>query len=109
MNRLLLTAALTAFSLTAVGDDAPTSRAECVLKWMPGVMNDVVAEAVVDHCRDTLVGSRFNATPRKPGEGGMRDAFECIHRYAASTTSRDAAEAIQDACDDLYPGRVSGW
>lgn len=80
-----------------------TSRAECILTYMPGVMNDTVADLVIDFCRDTYFGSKYSAKPRASGEGGMRDAFDCTLQKAASTTNRDVADAIHKACKELYP------
>ena len=107
MKHPILTALLLTLPLTATAGF--TSRAECVLHWMDGVMNDRVAEAVVRHCKDTLIGSKYNAKPREPGGDGLDNAFECIHRHAAATTSEEAVEAIEDACEALYPKQGPDW
>lgn len=107
MKRTLLTPLLLALAVSANAE--PTSRAACVLQWMPGVMNDRVAEAVVEHCNATLIGSKYNAKRREAGEDGIGNAFECFHRHAAATTSDDAAAAIDDACKALYPRRPFAW
>ena len=111
MKRTILTVLLLAlpFTATAQGQTQFTSRAECVLHWMDGVMNDQMAEAVVRHCKDTLVGSKYNAKPRAPGADGLNNAFECLHRHAAATTSEEAVDAIEDACKALYPRQGSDW
>ena len=100
MKKCLMITALAIAAVPALADN--DARALCVLEYMPGVQNDVVADAVVKYCNDAYYGSKRYAGQSKAAATAYNGAFDCLYRNAASSRSEDAVEAIEDACDQLY-------
>lgn len=81
----------------------PGDRAECILEMMPGVKNDIVADAVIDYCKDRFYGSKHNAKARDTGGQPLRSVMECLKKYAFDTENETGVKAMRDACEALYP------
>lgn len=74
--------------------------ATCILDKMPGVANDVAANAVYRVCVDKHPGDVEQGAGR--GFFGYANGAECITAKAKDTRSARAAQIIGFACRKLY-------
>lgn len=94
------TAVLAALFLPAV---AQAGYAECLLKRLPGVQNDVAANAIMQTCQMENPGG-IQAVAQGSGRGWFshKSGAECTAKTAADTRSNRAAALIRQACMRLY-------
>ena len=92
---------LPALLLAAVAGPAfAANYATCILDKMPGVVNDVAANAVYRVCVDKHPGDVEQGAGR--GFFGYASSTECIAAKAKDTRSARAAQIIGFACKKLY-------
>lgn len=78
--------------------------ATCLLDKLPGVANDVAANAIVQTCSSKFPGG-FQTVGLGSGRGdwfGFKSGAECTAKKAADTRSDRAAHMIGAACRRLY-------
>lgn len=79
------------------------NMATCLLDRLPGVANDVAAQAVFQVCTSKHPGG-IQAVPQGSGRGllGYKSGADCTAARASDTRSIRAAELIGVACRRLY-------
>lgn len=77
--------------------------ATCILDKMPGVANDVAANAVRQVCRAEHP-TGMDGVVQGSGRGffGFKSGAECVVKKAGETRSQSAAATIGAACRKLY-------
>lgn len=83
--------------------------ATCLLDKLPGVANDVAANAIVQTCTAKFPGG-FQTVGLGSGRGdwfGFKSGAECTAKKAADTRSERAALMIGAACRRLYEDPAS--
>lgn len=98
MRYLILVAGMS-FAVPSMG----ANMATCLLDRLPGVANDVAAQAVFQVCSAEHPGG-IQAVPQGDGRGmlGFKSGPECTAKKAGDTRSTRAAELIGMACRRLY-------
>lgn len=88
---------------TAAGPVFAANYATCILDKMPGVANDVVAQSVLQVCRQKHPGG-FDAVKNGSGRGffGYKSGAECTIKKAEDTRSMQGAAMIRASCIRLY-------
>lgn len=96
--RLLLLAATLLIPIAA-----EANFAKCLLDRLPGVQNDVAANAIWRACNDQNPGG-FTAVKQGSGRGwfSFKSGDECTAKKAGDTRSHRAAALINSACRRLY-------
>jgi hypothetical protein len=86
--------------------------AECLIDNLPGVANDVAANAIMQTCQAKNPGG-IQAVAQGSGRGwlGYKSGAECTAKKAADTRSNRAAALIRQACMRLYdePKPIIDW
>lgn len=95
--------AITIPALLLAAPALATNMATCLLDRLPGVANDVAAQAVFQVCSAEHPGG-IQAVPQGDGRGmlGFKSGPECTVKRASDTRSTRAAELIGMACRRLY-------
>ena len=103
IKRTAITFALAALAAPALA----ANMATCLLDRLPGVANDVAAQAVFQVCASEHPGG-IQAVPQGDGRGllGFKSGADCTAKKASDTRSTRAAELIGVACRRLYDAPV---
>lgn len=82
---------------------AQANFAKCLLDRLPGMQNDVAANAIWRSCNDQNPGG-FTAVKQGSGRGwfSFKSGDECTAKKAGDTRSQRAAALISSACRRLY-------
>lgn len=92
------------FIFTALAAPAfAANYASCILDKMPGLANDVAANAVRQMCMSQHPGG-LTAIEQGSGRGffSYKSGAECVVKKAGDTRSQSAAATIGAACRKLY-------
>ena len=106
MNRIFLTTILIAIyaHMPAFSGWFGTDNYwECLLKKMPGVQSDTIAEEVVLSCKQEHPFHKRIYIEKKNPWFGPKTASSCVLKYGKEVRSESGARYIQSACYKLYP------
>lgn len=94
---------LTILSALACGQAFAANYATCILDKMPGAANDVVAQSVLQVCRQKHPGG-FDVVKNGSGRSffGYKSGAECTIKKAEDTRSMQGAAMIRASCIRLY-------
>lgn len=92
---LFLLSALPAFAGAAEYED-------CILSKMPGVANDITAQAIVVMCKKEYPRPNNVAPGKRTGWFDYKSGAECAAKKGKSTASRVGGGVIFAACNALY-------
>ncbi len=106
MNRMIIAALL---CLVAAPVMAADNFAECIIAKMPGVQNDIAANAVFQVCQSNNP-TGFVSVQQGAGMGLFSpSSAECVAKNASDTKSYRAAYLIGIACRKLYDAPSVDW
>lgn len=95
--------------LVATQSMAADNFAECIIDRMPGVQNDIAANAVFQACQANNQAG-FVSVKQGSGRGWFsQSSAECIVKNASDTKSYRAAQLIGIACRKLYDAPAVDW